>query len=92
MFSACEVPRGKPWPDLFLHAARRLGVDPWRTVVVEDSLPGVRAARAAGMHVLGYAGAGNAEELDRAGASVLHDLGPLPERIAALGRPDAEVE
>ncbi|MEN3586537.1 HAD family hydrolase [Streptomyces sp. ZYX-F-203] len=54
LFSADDVPRGKPAPDLFLHAARSMGVAPGRCVVVEDSLPGMRAARAAGMHVYGY--------------------------------------
>ena len=50
--SSDEVEHGKPEPDVFLEAARRLGVDPGRTLVVEDSLNGVRAARAAGMTVV----------------------------------------
>jgi HAD superfamily hydrolase (TIGR01509 family) len=56
IFSATEVANGKPAPDLFLHAARRMGVEPSACVVVEDSRYGVQAARAAGMDVLGYAG------------------------------------
>jgi len=56
IFSAAKVANGKPAPDLFLHAARRMGVDPTGCVVVEDSRYGVQAARAAGMDVLGYAG------------------------------------
>ncbi len=48
-----EVERGKPEPDMFLEAARRLGVEPAGCVVVEDSAPGVAAGRAAGMGVLG---------------------------------------
>ncbi|WP_308295777.1 HAD family hydrolase [Streptomyces spororaveus] len=56
IFSAAEVARGKPAPDLFLHAARQMGADPAACVVVEDSLPGVLAARAAGMRALAYAG------------------------------------
>jgi HAD superfamily hydrolase (TIGR01509 family) len=56
IFSASEVARGKPAPDLFLHAARTLGADPRRCVVVEDSRYGVEAARAAGMRVFGYCG------------------------------------
>ncbi|MFD0593348.1 HAD family hydrolase [Catellatospora coxensis] len=56
IFSATEVANGKPAPDLFLHAAARMGADPARCVVVEDSRPGVQAARAAGMRVLAYAG------------------------------------
>ncbi|MEV4426885.1 HAD family hydrolase [Streptomyces sp. R-07] len=54
VFSADDVGRGKPWPDLFLHAAERMGVAPERCVVVEDSGPGVQAALAAGMDVYGF--------------------------------------
>jgi HAD superfamily hydrolase (TIGR01509 family) len=56
IFSASEVARGKPAPDLFLHAAARMGVAPAACVVVEDSQYGVQAARAAGMRCLAYAG------------------------------------
>ncbi|MDT0345504.1 HAD family hydrolase [Streptomyces litchfieldiae] len=56
IFSASEVTHGKPAPDLFLHAAARMGVDPARCAVIEDSQYGVRAARAAGMRAFGYAG------------------------------------
>ncbi|MFE6227282.1 MULTISPECIES: HAD family hydrolase [unclassified Streptomyces] len=56
IFSARDVPRGKPAPDLFLHAAATLGVPPERCAVVEDSPYGVRAARAAGMRAYGYTG------------------------------------
>ncbi|MFF8288524.1 HAD family hydrolase [Streptomyces sp. NPDC016309] len=54
VFSAEDVGRGKPAPDLFLHAAEKMGVAPERCVVVEDSPLGVRAARAAGMDVYGF--------------------------------------
>jgi HAD superfamily hydrolase (TIGR01509 family) len=54
VFSAVEVRQGKPAPDLFLHAARRMGVAPDRCLVVEDSVPGVTGAAAAGMRVLGF--------------------------------------
>ena len=54
LFSAQDVGRGKPAPDLFLHAARTMGVRPERCVVLEDSPLGVAAARAAGMDVFGY--------------------------------------
>jgi HAD superfamily hydrolase (TIGR01509 family) len=56
IFSASEVARGKPAPDLFLHAASRLGIAPASCAVVEDSRYGVEAARAAGMRAFGYAG------------------------------------
>ncbi|MGW1465727.1 HAD family hydrolase [Streptomyces sp. NPDC002308] len=54
IFSAEDVGRGKPAPDLFLHAARSMGVAPERCVVIEDSPLGVEAARAAGMDVYGF--------------------------------------
>jgi HAD superfamily hydrolase (TIGR01509 family) len=56
IFSVEDVARGKPAPDLFLHAAERMGVTPGGCVVVEDSRSGVEAARAAGMRVLAFAG------------------------------------
>jgi HAD superfamily hydrolase (TIGR01509 family) len=56
VFSAVEVRRGKPAPDLFLHAAARMRVVAARCVVIEDSLPGVAAAVAAGMTAIGFTG------------------------------------
>ncbi|MDX2297362.1 MULTISPECIES: HAD family hydrolase [Streptomyces] len=79
VFSSSEVARGKPAPDLFLHAARRMGVEPAACVVVEDSRPGVEAARAAGMRALGYAGGLTAaERLAGPGTTVFHDMRDLP--------------
>ncbi|WP_149182900.1 HAD family phosphatase [Streptomyces sp. TRM49041] len=52
LVSAEEVPRGKPEPDVFLEAARRLGADPAECVVLEDSPPGAAAALAAGMRCI----------------------------------------
>ena len=66
IFSATEVPRGKPAPDLFLHAARQMGVAPARCVVIEDSVPGVTAAVAAGMTVIGFTGASHCRPGDAA--------------------------
>lgn len=84
IFSATEVAQGKPAPDLFLHAAARMGVRPQACVVVEDSTAGVRAARAAGMRVLGYAGGLTpAERLAAEGARVFHDMRELPGLLAA---------
>ncbi|MET9776741.1 HAD family hydrolase [Streptomyces sp. NPDC006367] len=54
IFSSQDVGRGKPAPDLFLHAAERMGVAPERCVVIEDSPLGVQAAVAAGMDVYGF--------------------------------------
>lgn len=50
--SSDEVARGKPEPDVYLLASERLGVDPGRTLAIEDSDPGIRAAVNAGMHVV----------------------------------------
>lgn len=68
VFSAEEVARGKPAPDVFLHAAACMGVEPARCVVVEDSITGVAGARAAGMPVFGLVGTFDADELAAAGA------------------------
>jgi HAD superfamily hydrolase (TIGR01509 family) len=59
IFSADDVERAKPAPDLFLHSATALGVRPEQCLVLEDSVNGVRAARAAGMQVWGFAGGGH---------------------------------
>jgi HAD superfamily hydrolase (TIGR01509 family) len=56
LFSAAAVARGKPAPDLFLHAAARMTTPPARCLVIEDSLAGVRAAVAAGMRCFGFTG------------------------------------
>lgn len=61
IFTREEVQRGKPAPDLFLHAARKMGVDPSKCVVVEDAVAGIEAARAANMKVIGYLGGGHAQ-------------------------------
>lgn len=56
IYSAQIVPRGKPAPDVYLHAAREIGVEAPRCVAVEDSVNGARAALAAGMTVIGFTG------------------------------------
>ena len=79
IFSAEEVTRGKPEPDLFLHAAGRLGVAPERCAVVEDSVYGVRAAHAAGMAALGYGGGVTpGDRLAGQGTVVFDDMRELP--------------
>jgi len=78
IFSAVEVERGKPHPDLFLHAAHKMGVAPGNCVVVEDSARGVQAAVAAGMRVFGYADLTDAGTLAAAGARVFRSMEELP--------------
>ncbi|APU38760.1 HAD family hydrolase [Streptomyces sp. TN58] len=84
IYSATEVARGKPAPDLFLYAAQRMGVDPGSCVVVEDSRPGVEAARAAGMRAFGFGGGMTPpERLEGPGTRVFHDMRDLPALLAA---------
>ena len=70
MVSADDVPRGKPAPDIFLRAAELLGVPPGECVVIEDSVAGVAAGRAAGMKVIGITNSVRAEHLREAHATV----------------------
>ncbi|MEV5762635.1 HAD family hydrolase [Streptomyces tendae] len=82
IFSSQDVGRGKPAPDLFLHAAERMGVAPERCAVVEDSPLGVRAAIAAGMDVYGFTAMTPADKL--AGATRLFgDMGELADLVLA---------
>jgi HAD superfamily hydrolase (TIGR01509 family) len=83
IFSAVEVSRGKPAPDLFLHAAQRMGAHPAACVVIEDSRHGVTAARAAGMDAYGYAGGLTpAQWLAGPRTTVFCDMRQLPALIA----------
>ena len=80
LFSADSVRRGKPHPDLFLHAASRMEVSPGRTVVVEDTPSGIKAAVSADMRAIGYAKDTPAKRLTNAGAgATLESLEELPE-------------
>ncbi|MFE3253920.1 HAD family hydrolase [Streptomyces sp. NPDC059209] len=80
VFSAQDVGRGKPAPDLFLHAAERMGVSPARCVVVEDSPLGVAAARAAGMDVYAFTAMTPAAQLPGATA-YFSSMAELPELL-----------
>lgn len=81
IFSAADVARAKPWPDLFLHAAASLRAAPEVCAVVEDSPRGVEAGIAAGMRVLGFAARTDPRELEAAGAEVFFDMLELPARL-----------
>jgi HAD superfamily hydrolase (TIGR01509 family) len=72
-YTSQMVERGKPAPDLFLHAAERMRADPRRTLVIEDSVSGVRAGKAAGMTVWGFVGGSHYRSRD--GRANLHDAG-----------------
>ena len=90
LFSASDVRKGKPAPDLFLHAAGKLGVEPGACIVVEDSPVGVAAGVAAGMMVIGFAGASHTgsqtgDQLRAAGArAIISDLRALKSTIIDL--------
>lgn len=94
IFSARDLgeDRVKPRPDIFLHAAKEMGVKPSRAVVVEDSVHGIRGAVAAGMRVIGFTGASHtypshADRLTDAGAeTVIARMSDLPATIAALSQ------
>ena len=90
IYSATQVARGKPSPDVFLFAASQIGVDPAYAVVIEDSVAGVIAGRRAGMRVIGFHGASNGvtdldAKLVEAGAAVvvshMHELPDAVERL-----------
>jgi HAD superfamily hydrolase (TIGR01509 family) len=90
VFSAVQVARGKPAPDLYLLTARTLGEPPERCIVIEDTTRGVAAGHAAGARVIGFAGGGHAtpalaEDLARAGAEVvITAMGELPAVVRRL--------
>jgi HAD superfamily hydrolase (TIGR01509 family) len=92
VFSSTQVKRGKPAPDLFLHAAERMGANPQDCLVIEDSSAGVQGALAAGMRVIGFVGGAHcgpehAEKLRRAGASVVIErMVDLPGTVQGMMR------
>ena len=84
IFTADDVAHPKPAPDLFLLAARTLGVPPAHTTVVEDTPTGVAAAKAAGMRVIGFAAMTPAGRLQAAGAdAIAHDMATVANLLAA---------
>ena len=82
IFTAYEVARGKPAPDLFLYAASRMGVDPGACAVVEDSRYGIEAARAAGMLPFGFIGGLTPRaSLEAPGTIIFADMRELPDLL-----------
>jgi HAD superfamily hydrolase (TIGR01509 family) len=80
LYSASMVARGKPFPDLFLHAAKEMGYEPSQAVVIEDSVAGTKAGTAAGMRVFSYCGDEHSdrEGLTAAGGILFDDMRKLP--------------
>ncbi|HEY1833102.1 MAG TPA: HAD family phosphatase [Solirubrobacteraceae bacterium] len=84
-FSAHDMERGKPHPDLFLQAAATMGAEPSRCAVIEDTTIGVCAAVSAGMRAIGYAAETDAASLRAAGAEPVASLGELPALLGLSG-------
>jgi HAD superfamily hydrolase (TIGR01509 family) len=83
--SADELPvAGKPEPDVFLHAAEELGIEPDDCVVVEDSANGARAANAAGMYTIGYRNESDSDQDLSVAVEVVGTPAELRERLIAL--------
>ena len=89
VFTSSEVKNGKPAPDLFLHAAKKMAVAPQNCLVIEDSNAGIRAALAANMHVIRYVGASHLKNKDSAtqileGVSTIGHWNQLFEQVPSL--------
>ena len=82
MFSAYEIKRWKPDPELFLHAAKTMGFAPSDCAVIEDSIAGIIAARKGGFDVYGYAKTSNQEEFEKEGAKVFFEMETLIDLLA----------
>jgi|SRR5579883_3377873 len=78
IFSSYEIESWKPAPDLFLHAAKNMGVQARYCTVIEDSVLGVRAGIAAGMKVLGYIDQSETSLFESLGVDVFHSMYQLP--------------
>jgi len=90
LYTSQMVKRGKPAPDLFLYAAERMQVEPHRTLVIEDSISGVTAGKAAGMAVWGFVGGSHYRSRD--GEAILREAGAdrVFRRMADFWRTDGQ--
>jgi len=84
IFSSYEIGGWKPSPDLFLYAAKKMGVQAQLCTVVENSILGVRAGIAAGMKVLGYSSQSEANKLEEYGAHVFYSIYQLPDLLISI--------
>jgi beta-phosphoglucomutase-like phosphatase (HAD superfamily) len=88
LYTSQMVALGKPAPDLFLYAAEKMQADPHRTLVIEDSVSGVKAGKSAGMMVWGFVGGSHYRSRD--GQAILREAGAdrVFERMADFWRVD----
>ena len=77
IFSSYDIGSWKPEPDIYLYAARQMGFQPQECAVIEDSLTGIKAAKAGGFDVFGFTRKGNEEALKKLGATVFFDMNEL---------------
>lgn len=82
IFNSSQVKRGKPYPDLFLFAADQMQVETAKSLLIEDSVPGVQGGVAAGMEVMAYSSRGNCEALKKAGGLVISDMRQILDHIS----------
>ncbi len=86
IFTVQDVKRGKPFPDLYLYAAEKMGIQPDECVVIEDSVFGVRAGIAAGMSVFGYTERSDEALLEKEGAVIFNNMLDLPVLLNSFKR------
>ncbi len=81
IFSSYDIGSWKPEPDIYLHAAKQMGFQPNKCAVIEDSLTGVKAAKAGGFDVFGFTQKGNEDAYEKLGATVFFDMSELDELL-----------
>jgi len=84
VYSASDVQKGKPAPDLFLYAAAKMGADPKNTLVIEDSMAGIQAAHKAKMTPLAYCPKKTNPEIKKTKSVVFNNMAELPALVAKL--------
>ena len=84
VYSASDVKEGKPAPDLFLHAAMKMGANPKNTLVIEDSIAGIQAAHKAEMTPLAYCPTKTNPEIEKTKSVVFNNMAELPALVAKL--------
>jgi HAD superfamily hydrolase (TIGR01509 family) len=84
IYSSLQVPRGKPFPDIFLHAAKEMNFTPDQCIVIEDSGPGVEASLSAGMRVLLYSPLSKGKSKFAKEVTAFNDMSKLPDLIQSI--------